>query len=209
MAIATSTSLLLNSVMMEPKEKSLLFPRSVASTIVFLNYLESKAKKVDDLYSGQPTMFQKFNEDKNELQTFILMQTEKDKRLVYFLDSNGNMQSQNFNDMFYKGSSTSCQNSDQIKLKYLSNTKASSTIDINGDCIPDLILESVDFSNNKNILEIYLSTSSGYCLVSLQALDDEYLMASFADLSKLLVTQTRMVPTICSWLPRSLLPTFS
>ena len=130
-------------------------------------------------------MFQQFNEDKNELQTFILMQTEKDKRLVYYIDSNGNLQNKNFNDMLYKGSSTACQNSDQIKLKYLSNTKASSTIDINGDCIPDLILESVDFSNNKNNLEIYLSTSSGYCLVSLQALDDDYLMASFADLSKL------------------------
>lgn len=153
---------------------------------VFLNYPESKAKKVDDLYSGQPTMFQQFNEDKNELQTFILMQVEKDKRLVYFLDSNGNLQSKNFVDMMYTGSSTACQNADQIKLKYLSNTKASSTIDINGDCIPDLILETVDFSNNKNILEIYLATTQGYCLVSLQALDDDYLMASFADLSNLL-----------------------
>lgn len=131
-------------------------------------------------------MFQQFNDARQELQTFIILQTERDKRVVFYINpDNKNVENKSFTEFMYKGSQSACQNSDQTRMKYLNNLKASSTIDINGDCIPDLILETLDAgSNDKPYLEIYLSTPNGFCLVALQALDDDYLMASFADFSK-------------------------
>lgn len=130
-------------------------------------------------------MFQQFNDARQELQSYILLQTEAEKRMVYFMNSAGNVESKDFNDMLYKGSLNACQTSAQIKMKYLNNAKASSTVDVNGDCIPDLILESNDAgSSDKPNLEIYFSTSSGFCLVAVQALEDDFLMASFGDFSR-------------------------
>lgn len=136
-------------------------------------------------------MFQRFNDnvDKQELQTFILLQADKDTRKVYYYNDAKNIESKSFTDFMYKGSSSMCQDSDQIKMKTLSNTKASSTVDINGDCMPDLILETIDESNSKAILEFYYATKDGLCLVAVQALNDDYLMASFADFSNPISTR--------------------
>ena len=157
----------------------------MANTTVASHYEGANAKKVSDIYSGQPVMFQEFNDQRQELQSFLILQTERDKRTVFFLNpENKNVESKSFNDLMYKGSQPACQNSEQIRMKYLNNAKASSTIDINGDCIPDLILETLDAgTNDKPNLEIYLATPNGFCLVAIQALDDDYLMASFADFS--------------------------
>ena len=132
-------------------------------------------------------MFQKFDDDKQALKTYLLMQTDVKNRMVYSVASNGNIEKSSFNDMLYKGSSTACQNYAQVELKYLSKSKASSTIDINGDCIPDLVLESTDSSNSKSVLEIYLSTPTGFCLVDIRTLEDDFLMASFADISSIVL----------------------
>lgn len=130
-------------------------------------------------------MFQKFNEDTQSLQSFLLIQSEKDKREVYFINKDGDLTHKNFNEYMYKGSNPKCMNSVQVNTQVMSNVKGSSAVDINNDCIPDLVLETVDTSasDNKNYLEFYLATNEGYCLVDNRNIKDDYLMASFSDLS--------------------------
>jgi hypothetical protein len=130
-------------------------------------------------------MFQQFNEKRQELQTYIILQTEDKKREVFWIDDNKNIVRKEFSELFYKGSNPACQTPDQVKFRILSNDKASSTIDINGDCIPDLVLESVESDTQTKYLEFYLATSTGYCLLSINSLSSEYLMATFADIGRI------------------------
>lgn len=129
-------------------------------------------------------MFQQFNEKRQELQTYVILQTEQYKREVFWVGDSKNIERKDFTELFYKGSNSACQNADLVKVNLLSNTRASSTVDINGDCIPDFVLESEDSSNQKKVLEFYLATTTGFCLVSVQTLDADYMMATFADIGK-------------------------
>lgn len=132
-------------------------------------------------------MFQRFNEDTQSLQTFLLVQAEKDKRLVYSISSAGNLENKEFSSYMYKGSDPKCNPLDQTNTQILSNTKGSSAIDINGDCVPDLVLETVDTSSgNKHYLEFYIATKDGYCLVDNRNIKDDLLMASFTDIGRVL-----------------------
>jgi hypothetical protein len=159
--------------------------------------LESKGKSINSIHSGQPIMFQRFNDDTQSLQNYLLVQDTNSKRMVYFMGSDQNLQSKDFSDYMIKSSNPKCMSLDQTNTQVLSNTKGSSTIDINGDCSPDLVLETVDTSSgNKNYLEFYISTTAGYCLVDNRYIKDDYLMASFSDLGRLAINQTTTAPTI-------------
>jgi hypothetical protein len=128
-------------------------------------------------------MFQQFNEKRQELETFIILQTEADKREVFWIGDSKNIERKDFTEIMVQSTNGACQSSDLVKLNTLSNTRASSTVDINGDCVPDLVLESEDPSNpDKKILEFYYATTTGFCLISVRSLDGDYLMATFADI---------------------------
>lgn len=153
------------------------------SLTVVLNKRETLAKRVSDFISGEPVMFQQFNEKRQELETFIILQTQADKREVFWIGDSKNVERKDFNEILVQSTNGACGNSDSVKFNTLSNTKASSTVDINGDCVPDLVLESDDPSiTNKKTLEFYYATTTGFCLVSVKYLDDDYLMATFADI---------------------------
>ena len=66
--------------------------------------------------------------------------------------------------------------------KILSNDKGSSVIDFNGDCKPDLVLETV--GGTTNYLEFYITTDTGFCLIEQKSVPGDTLMASFGDISR-------------------------
>jgi hypothetical protein len=142
-------------------------------------------------------MLQRFNDDTQSLQTYLLVQDSKNNRKMYYVEKDGEIKSKDFGDFMYKGSNPKCMSLSQTSTQEFSNTKGSSSIDINGDCIPDLILETVDTSSgNKHYLEFYIATNEGYCLVDNRNIKDDYLMASFSDIGKTSVIQTTMDQTI-------------
>lgn len=156
--------------------------------------LDSKVKYIDSVHSGQPVMFQRFNEGTQSLQNFLLIQDSKDNRKVYFMNSDQSIQNKDFSDYMFKGSNPKCNSLSQTSTQILSNTKGSTTIDINGDCVPDLVLETIDTSaGNKHYLEFYISTQDGYCLIDNRNIKDDYLMASFSDLGNPLLIRQRRI----------------
>lgn len=126
-----------------------------------------------------------------------MIQVEAKKRRVYSINASGNLESFDFSGLGHTGGDPKCQAFSQVDTQTLSDQKASSSIDINGDCIPDFILESVqtDSTTGKatHWLEFYSATSTGYCLIQNVQINDNFLMASFADLSNFLLTKTTMV----------------
>lgn len=135
------------------------------------------------MIAGQPLVFQMFNDARQALQSYLVVQTANDKRSVYYMSEHGSLESRDFDSFMVKSGNPRCLGQDQVSAQMMSDTKASSFIDVNGDCIPDLVIESVDRFNGRSYLEFYLHTDQGFCLVSNQALRKEYLMASFADLN--------------------------
>lgn len=138
--------------------------------------------------SGQPVIFQKFNTNRQALQTFLMVQATDSMRVVYTVSDSGNLDSVDFSTMVRKGGSGKCNDYSQTSTFILSDDKGSSTLDINGDCQPDLVLESTDRTTNNRYMEFYMHTADGFCLVETKKIGADYLMASFADLSKRRVT---------------------
>lgn len=132
-------------------------------------------------FLSQPVVFQQFNEQTNNLRTYFILQQTADVRTYYFYNpSTSSYSSELFSTMVVDRTfNTGCNSFDQIKGKLLSTSRASSFVDLNNDCRPDLVLESDE--NGKQYLEFYLSTDSGFCLVAIQPLNGNFHMASVFD----------------------------
>lgn len=130
-------------------------------------------------------MFQMFNSQKENLQTYLLINTESNKRTVYWIGENNQLLSRDFSEFVVSSGDSACNSYSDVNNKVINPNKASSFVDINSDCIPDLILETVQTSDQTNFLEFYLfrPSSQKFCLVSVEAIPQNYLMASFGDLS--------------------------
>lgn len=157
---------------------------NVAVTIIFKVkgvFEISSAKKLAGSFLSQPVVFQQFNEQKNSLRTYFILQQSADVRNYYFYNPvSSSYESSIFSTMVVDRSfNAGCNSYDQIKGKLLSTARASSFVDLNNDCRPDLVLESDE--NGKQYLEFYLSTDSGFCLVSIQPLNGAFHMASIFD----------------------------
>jgi hypothetical protein len=139
---------------------------------------------------GQPTAFQTFNNAKSFIRTHLLINTKSGTRMVYWMEDSSTIKSKDFStfvaDDQMPGASR-CQNYSQVGTeKILHPDKASSFLDINGDCAPDFVLQSMSkTSNQKDYLEIYLYMTEikKFCLVAIESVNSTYSMATFADLS--------------------------
>lgn len=166
-------------------------PANANQKIIKISLFDSKEKKFNqktDLeiksFKSQPVLFQKFDKEIQMLQTYMLVQVSATERKVYFLPKGGKeLKEKPFSDFVTE--SGNCQSLDQIPTNTISESKASSSVDINGDCIPDLIIESEEISGKtkKSFLEIFLATPQGFCFIKLTTLGEDYLMSSFADLN--------------------------
>ncbi len=144
---------------------------------------QQKVKKIDTVYSGQPLVFQKFNTNKEQLQSYLMVQATDSMRVVYWVNENGGMDSIDFATMIAKSTNAKCNDYGQTNTFVLSNDRGSTFLDINGDCQPDLVIESTDRTNSNRYIEFYMYTADGFCLVDSKNIGKNYLMASFADLS--------------------------
>lgn len=135
-----------------------------------------------DTATGQPFMFQMFNSNNQMLQTYFLMQMSPGNRYVYSLQAS-KFVSVDFKTLLVNqgNSKPPCQDYATVNSYTMSNTKASSFVDLNGDCMPDMVIESV--SSGKNYLEFYIYTQNGFCHLD-KVMVTSSLMATFADVSK-------------------------
>lgn len=163
-------------------------PDNVVVTLYFYDankktFNQAGNKQVSGTYKSQPVVFQQFNEDNDSLRTYFLLQgqDENNPRQVFYFDSGSNsFKGASFNNFMADTKlSTACMSLDQVKFHQISQKKASSFVDLNSDCRPDLVLESTE--GNTSYLEFYLSSDNGFCLVSIQPLTADYHMASFFD----------------------------
>lgn len=100
------------------------------------------------------------------------------------MNDKGSLESKDFSTFMYIGTDSRCQILAGTDDKILSNDKGSSVIDFNGDCKPDLVLETV--SGTTSYIEFYISTETGFCLVDQKSIEADTLMASFSDVSRIL-----------------------
>ena len=142
----------------------------------------TKSSSINTVYSGQPVMFQKFNSQRQLLQGYLLVQASEKQRLVFTMSDKGTLDSQDFSNFMQSGTDSRCQNLTSTDDKILSNDKGSSVIDFNGDCKPDLVLETV--GGTTSYLEFYITTDTGFCLIEQKSIPGDTLMASFGDISR-------------------------
>jgi hypothetical protein len=110
--------------------------------------------------------------------------------MVYWMEDNSSIKNRDFGDFVADSrlpGANACQDYSQVSPeKILHPDKASSFLDINGDCAPDFVLQTVNkIPTNKDYLEIYLYMTAikKFCLVAIEPVSNTYAMASFADLS--------------------------
>jgi hypothetical protein len=149
-------------------------------------------KVINEMSVGQPTVFQTFNEDKSMIRTHLLVNTKSGSRKVFWMEDSSTIKNREFADFVADSKlpgAAACQDYSQVSNeKILHPDKASSFLDINGDCAPDFVLQTINKTpTDKDYLEIYLYMTSikKFCLVAIEPVNNTYAMASFADLSRL------------------------
>lgn len=140
---------------------------------------------------GQPTAFQMFNNAKSMVRTHLLINSKSGTRKVFWMDDGAIINSRDFSDYVADSKlpgASNCQEYSQVSNeKILHPDKASSFLDINGDCAPDLVLQTINKNpTEKDYLEIYLylTKQQKFCLISIESVNNTYAMATFADLSR-------------------------
>lgn len=129
----------------------------------------------------QPVMFQSYDQGIKQLKTYLIVQLSKSSRVVYSMDG-GNLSKKDFSEIISQDAG--CKPLTDINSLIIHPTKASSFLDINGDCQPDFIIESQNVITGRDYLEIYLYKKGKYCLVDVQSVAPKTLMSTLADLRK-------------------------
>jgi hypothetical protein len=158
----------------------------------------SAKKSISGSFQSQPVIFQQFNDENNNLRTYVLLQVSQGTRTVYYYNvGTSAWVGAGFNTFVADPKvGNGCNEYSQVSTHMISNMKASSFVDLNSDCRPDLVLESND--GDKPYLEFYLASDNGFCLVSIQPLNADFHMASFFDVdgdgtNDLVLLQTNLV----------------
>lgn len=164
------------------------------STVYFVPYdaatklynPKSKVVIATGVVTSEPTIFQIFDNQRNVLVPYLVVQ--KATRFVYTVSSNGIVSEQPFDQ--FSVANAGCLEYSQVSSRglALAETKGGSVADLNGDCIPDLVFESVDKSGN-SFLEFYYYQQAGngllagFCLVGITPIGPNNLSATFVDLN--------------------------
>jgi hypothetical protein len=165
---------------------------------VSYSFTPSAKKSISGTFQSQPVIFQQFSDENNNLRTYVLLQVNQGTRTVYYYNLGTTAWvAAGFNTFVADPKvGTGCNDYAQVSTHMISNKKASSFVDLNSDCRPDLVLESND--GDKPYLEFYLASDNGFCLVSIQPLNADFHMASFFDVdgdgtNDLVLLQTNLV----------------
>ena len=116
-----------------------------------------------NLEDHQPSTFQLFDDDLKKLKTYLLVQTAATKQVVSLqkTEAGPKVVTETFSS-FISGE-TGCQQPPAESVSKLSKTHGSLFLDVNMDCKPDLLLETIN--GEDRILDIYLFTDKGkFCL---------------------------------------------
>jgi hypothetical protein len=150
-------------------------------------YGDSSSMRVtQEVPTGEPVMFQTFNDQTKQLQTFFILQTSSSERLVFYMDGSKNLGTMPFTNLLVTGNSNCLNYQDNVvnSQNQLDSRRGSHFIDINGDCQPDLILQTLDKNENQYMEFYYAVGTTGFCLVQSKLIDNQnFSMAAFADMN--------------------------
>lgn len=132
-----------------------------------------------------------FNDAKSMVRTYLLISAKSGTRMVFWMEEGSTIKSRDFGDFVADSKlpgASRCEDYSQVSTeKILHPDKASSFLDVNGDCAPDLVLQTINKNpTEKDYLEIYLYLTGvqKFCLVAIEPVNNTYAMATFADLSR-------------------------
>jgi len=151
------------------------------------DYVANNDYMIQNIRKQQPVVFTMYDNNKNSAvyTTYLLVQGNTDNvRACYYIDRNDNnkMTHRPFSELLNTKDTTHCLSQSNVDGFTLNPYLGSSFVDMNADCRPDLLFNSLGDGAQKQ-QEIYLYTNDGFCLVNVQSMPSQITMPSFLDLN--------------------------
>lgn len=153
------------------------------------NYKINPDFTIKDIRKQQPFMFTYYNKSDTpndaKYDTYLLIDDGQGERFLYFNDF-ANTATKGFKKIKFteilNQQNPKCLQSTQTQDKFMDPQASSSYIDMNADCRPDLLLITLN-ATNQRFHEYYLLTDHGFCLINVKSVSQEFSMPSFQDLN--------------------------
>lgn len=165
------------------KERNKKFSHTEEHSFLKSFYNVKNVLKIDT-FKHHPQAFQIFDNDIEQLRTYLIIQKFENERVVIYIESkedgSNKIVEKKFKDFLSKDSK--CKSYENVMMNKVSNKHSGAFIDLDMDCRPDLLIESI--SQDGRVEEIYYYTEQGFCLVDINKVPEGWSHVSFLDLDQ-------------------------
>lgn len=138
---------------------------------------------IESFFKHHPQLFQVYDEEIGELRTMLIYQKMEDERkiLSFSRDDDGTVDYEEKHFKSIVSQRMGCKSFDFVRFNKMSDKHAGAFIDLNMDCRPDLVIESI--GEEGRVLEIYFYTGEGFCLVDLNPVPSDFSSPAFFNIN--------------------------